>query len=200
MRKSEKKKREEEKFDQINAGGISPLMFHFFQISDSLSQLTGNIRGFIEVYEQANKIGKLKEFEKDLIDFLIQEIDRLETDAVKEVLLNRIGFIKPSSFRQQLFLFFPLLQLYKRKVIEFTKEGFSDDFLEQDIKFLKNVDIAGTLLMNAANRFTSSFDIWIHKGEKGLINTVVFPQEQFKTISKLLNSKNAIIVQDLTQK
>ncbi len=175
--KTKEKERTIEQIEYTKANVYSPLLFHLFKVMDYLAVIAGNLRGFAEV-DFSNK-----EQQENLISILKEETNRFGCNSVRELLSDKIAFIKPPEFRRELFFYFQTLNLYEKKIREFVKTGFFENTIEKDIIYIKNLETASIELINKTEVFEFYFDNSIDNGGKTVKGLKVFSKEDLKTLT-----------------
>ena len=186
-RRDKDKDRIYEQTEKLNGEIFSPLLFYLFEEAECLSIMAGNIIGFSQVESS-------EENQETLMEDVKKAISQSKTEPIKQILLNKIAFIKPIRFRRELFLYFQLISIYEKFLIELSSTGLHKSALDKEKKWLKNLEIASLALAEKTNLFVFFIDNMIHKREKGIGDSIVFDKDDFATIANLIMSRNQILV------
>ena len=188
------KRRVTKQLEYINTKVYSPLLFNLFEAFDNLSFITGCLQGFNETKEVL-----VKENRQLIIQELKERCD-LRYSNLRDILLDKIALINPQIFRQQLFFFLQSFKMYEQNVKKFTDEGFSEIFIEQDLKFLENLQVASLDLCEKASLFIAFVDTLIQKGEKVQSSPKIFTNEEMLRLNDLIESRNTLIAREIDAK
>ena len=165
--------------EKVNREIYSPLLFSFFEFSMSLSILTGIFRGC-----------NVKELSKEQKDTVLQkinkEIENLKNSDLKQLLLNKIAFIKNEKFRQDIFFYYQLLRSYQLVLTDLSNTNFFKNIIGNEKILCENFEEASNHLSVISSSFQSSINELIHKGDLGIEYKETLTEEKVEKIIALI--------------
>ena len=184
--KQKDKDRVIEETQNVIGNVYSPLLFHLFEISDYLSTLNVIFETFSQFdasKESEDLMVKPSEISKHILvskltkasnDLMISKfrevIERFKANSIRELLVTNLGFIRPSQFRVELFLYFQILNTFENIVKKFTiNEDFDDDFAK-DKQWFKNMNEVASRLSEINVDFIAYTNTLMHQRDKGNLN------------------------------
>lgn len=182
-RKQKDRDRVIEEVDNAIGDMYSPLYFYIFDVGVYLGRFSGLFENFVQ-------IDPSKKDKDDLIQFLKIEIERFKSTSIRELLVTKIGYVRPTQFRSDLFLFFQALDGFENALREFADVGFGDD-IAKDKKWMENMDAVASRFCVVTQIFIGFLDKLMMQREKGLSDTeyeTVIPIEDFSQMLELIYS------------
>jgi hypothetical protein len=149
--KRKEKDREIEKTDNLIGQVYSPLMIYFFEIIDFLGNSIYNLNAYSKSGSSEQEIRFLKKG-------LGQTLQFFQSDSLRELLINRIGFVKPTKFGGELLAYFIIFRHYERKVAAYTSGKLLINDKEAEKKFLGNLLEAAEEIRKLTHSFAKFID------------------------------------------
>jgi hypothetical protein len=144
--------------ENIIGSVYSPLLFLLSEVNIFLTDIQGSFGAFLKEGSFSKKSQNI------LMQFLKNTIKSFSSNQMRELLLGKIGFIKPIRFRRELFSYFLILREFENRLKDFIEDGFGN--LEDNKKFIKCMEEAAIRLGNITQVYSGLVDKLIEQGKK----------------------------------